>query len=143
MDGITLAYEILICTQCYHDCDITEVWTLIDWVQPHIYYVSSYGCVGMYSEQKRSGHRSYPHLMSPTKAGKRGYYRIRLSNKWYSVSRLVATAFLENPLNKPTVEHKNHLRWDNHVTNLEWFTHSEQQLSRHAFQRLKKQSSGR
>jgi hypothetical protein len=42
------------------------------------------------------------------------------------IHRLVASVFLENPDNLPTVDHINRNREDNHVSNLCWATHSEQ-----------------
>ena len=52
------------------------------------------------------------------------YYVVRLTldgkRKEKKVHRLVAEAFIPNPLNRPVINHKNENKRDNRVENLEW-----------------------
>lgn len=66
------------------------------------------------------------------KPGADGYVHILLvndNNERFNtvVHRLVAYAFLDNPENKPTVDHINRDRSDNRLSNLRWASASEQQ----------------
>jgi hypothetical protein len=58
--------------------------------------------------------------------GMNGYYCINLKRgNHYHIHRLVATAFIPNPENKPQVDHINRIKTDNCVENLRWATHAE------------------
>jgi hypothetical protein len=63
-----------------------------------------------------------------------GYFRVKLWNKGSSkkflVHRLVGLSFLENPGDKPTVDHINCQRTENRIDNLRWATHLEQRHNR-------------
>lgn len=76
---------------------------------------------------------------------KDGYLTIQLSNEgrlgYYKIHRLVAKAFIPNPENKPQVNHKNGIRDDNRVENLEWVTAKEN--VRHAYDVLGRKSHGK
>lgn len=61
----------------------------------------------------------------------KGYKRVQLKGRGYSVHRLVAFAFIERINGKDFVNHKNGIPSDNRVENLEWCTVSEN--TKHAY----------
>jgi hypothetical protein len=62
-------------------------------------------------------------------ANKDGYYLVGLrkdgKRTTFKVHRLVAEAFIENPLNKKCVDHINNNKTDNNITNLRWASNKE------------------
>lgn len=63
-------------------------------------------------------------------------------SKTFRVNRLVATAFVPNPLNLPAVNHKDGIKRNNLASNLEWCTDS--QNMQHAYDmKLKLPTNGR
>jgi hypothetical protein len=72
----------------------------------------------------------------------RGYARYTLYHKGrnhWQAHRLVSTVYLPNPENKPCVNHKDGNKLNNHVSNLEWCTYSENEL--HSYKVLGKTNS--
>lgn len=54
-----------------------------------------------------------------------GYQYYKIKNKAYYTHKLIAEAFIPNPLNKPEVDHINTIRDDNRIENLRWVTDKE------------------
>ena len=48
-----------------------------------------------------------------------------LTRRWHKLHRLIALCYVDNPDNKPEVNHKDRNKANNHYTNLEWMTHKE------------------
>lgn len=116
--------------------EVQEIWKDVIGYEG-IYQISNFGNV------KSLNYRdlNIESLMKPT-LNTHGYLTVCLSNrvnlkKRFQVHRLVAMAFIDNPKNKPEVNHKNGVRKDNIVSNLEWVTRSEN--TKHAYEFLNHQ----
>lgn len=99
------------------------------------YLVSSYGRV-----MNKKGR-----IMKPWMRGSKGgrYPAIGLCRnsviKKIDLHRLVALHFIDNPYNKPEVNHKDKNRLNPHISNLEWVTPKENVYHRDAFKTGEKQ----
>lgn len=97
-----------------------EQWKSLDIVNCPHYEVSDQGRIRRKSTQRIVD--SWPN--------EKGYYRIRLRRadgrfQSFRVHRLVAIAFIDNPDNKPEVDHINSIKSDNCARNLRWVTRLE------------------
>jgi hypothetical protein len=66
-----------------------------------------------------------------------GYYEVKLSKngivKKYWIHRLIAMHFIKNEMNKKEVNHKNGIKTDNSIKNLEWVTPKENMIHAYSF----------
>ena len=109
--------------------DIDELWKAIQGFSGW-YYISTYGNV-LSLKQKE------PIILKPQNTGK-GYYYVDLEGKQYKIHRLVASAFLDNPDNKPVVHHRDGNKHNNRLENLQFATYKENSVY---YQKEKKENA--
>lgn len=113
-----------------------EEYTLETWKTMELYpkyQVSTEGRV-----RNAKNHRIYTQWL-----GKDGYLRMEMwldgHKKGMLVHRMVALCYLDNPLNLPEVNHKNKIKTDNRIENLEWVTRQENMDHRNEDEDIQKQ----
>lgn len=109
----------------------TEIWKDIPGYEK-LYKISSSGIVRSYDKIVRNGKYNQNRVILGRNLkytlARGGYYTVGLTKdrkqKVYFVHRLVAITFIDNPNDYPVINHKNAVRTDNRVSNLEWCTYS-------------------
>lgn len=64
-------------------------------------------------------------ILCGKKLSAKGYVRVRIDGNTYFAHRLIALAFIPNPLGLPQINHKNGIKTDNRPENLEWATNQQ------------------
>ena len=107
-----------------------EIWKPVKGYEG-LYEISNLGRVKSLSRIRPNGMNClYKERILKKQINKGGYHKVALlknegKSKLCSVHRLVAEAFIPNPLNKPCVDHINMIKTDNFVSNLRWVTWKE------------------
>jgi len=104
-----------------------------------LYQVSNFSRIKYLDKKWNCGDKIKKQFVSPY-----GYVVVQITKNNITrqrfVHRLVAESFIPNPENKPTVNHKNGVKTDNRIENLEWCTQRENNI--HALKIGLKSNSG-
>lgn len=106
--------------------DIMEDMKMFDKTKHTEYYIDRDGRIYSKGDYSRSEDKKNKIIeIKPNVNRKRGYLYARTKNRNWSIHRLVAKFFVENPLNKKYVNHKDGNKHNNNFKNLEWVTPKE------------------
>ena len=100
--------------------NVKEIWIDIQEYEG-LYQVSNYGNVRTLSYKKTGIVKNLNYRLDGGGYAKVALYKNGIA-KQYSVHRLVAIHFIENPLNLREVNHIDGNKTNNHISNLEWVT---------------------
>lgn len=114
-----------------------------------LYQVSNFGNIKSLSKKwtgNNGSSRSHDDIILKPFPTPKGYLKVKLAKsgiqKNFSVHRLVMTMFIANDNNLPEINHKNGIKSDNNLKNLEWISTSDNQLhSIHSLGRIFKRGS--
>jgi len=114
-----------------------EVWKDIKGYEG-CYQISNLGGVKRMAHTiiSKKGYSSfYPERLMVPVLSTKGYWTIKLSlsgkSNRFLIHRLIAIAFIPNPENKPYINHKDGIKTNNDIPNIEWCTAKENQ--QHAY----------
>ena len=100
---------------------IDEKWVDYNFKSQFPIKVSNYGRIAHFIKKRNRWEiKKYSNVL--------GYLMTTINRKMHKVHRIVAMHFIDNPKNKPQVNHKNLNKKDNRVDNLEWNTSFENNL---------------
>jgi len=120
---------------------VEEIWKDIPGYEKR-YQISNFGqcrSINRMVRGKSNTLRNYPGRVLKIFYGEHyGTVMLGHKGKTITIHRLVAMAFIQNPENKPCVNHIDGNKINNHVSNLEWCTYSENE--KHSYRVLGKRN---
>lgn len=125
-----------------------EIWKNIEGYEGY-YQISNLGNIKSLSRFRKNGKKEKEgyikkEIILKTHISKTGYYVVDLKRngirKTFKIHRLIALHFIDNPFNKNYINHKNGIKTDNSIENLEWCTIKEN--NKHAEETGLKNDSG-